>query len=384
MNRILDERERVAIFELLNLLEAATVGGTYGAHLRRDAIARARAYAAQQQSDRSGLLLELERLERHLSYNERIKLRAARDQTGRLDSAVASLGGIVHDSNAEPRVPARLRRDAHPSILLLASAQVEYEAAIDIAGVRGNLRQRRRAVGEHIFIDLGLRHCTAWLLRCKSGSVGPNSATVRALDALMRIEPRPYALVAVGIAFGMKPAKQAIGDILIADQLRLYEIVRKGGTLDIMRGDRPAASGVLVDWLHSASADWVIKLGAEENKRPRVHSGLVLSGEKLVDDPDFVSRLLEIEPEAIGGEMEGAGVYSAAYAKRTHWTVVKAICDWGFNKDDRFQVIAARNAFDFVYHTIDQPVIRSVLEASTESGIPIRTTSREAVKRQKR
>ena len=95
-------------------------------------------------------------------------------------------------------------------------------------------------------------------------------------------------------------------------------------------------------------------------------AGLLLSGEKLVNDPDFLDELLDLEPEAIGGEMEAAGVYSAAQHELTHWIVVKAICDWGMGKGDAHQEVAARNAADFVFHALRQKAFADALHEHLE------------------
>ena len=39
---------------------------------------------------------------------------------------------------------------------------------------------------------------------------------------------QPAAVIMVGIAFGVNEAKQAIGDILVTEQLRLYDLQRVG------------------------------------------------------------------------------------------------------------------------------------------------------------
>jgi nucleoside phosphorylase len=259
------------------------------------------------------------------------------------------------------RTPRAARRRPSPDVLLLAATQLEYDVAADLAGVRRELEQRRKNVGEYIALDLGLRHCSTWLLRSKAGAIGPNSAAIRVSAAISELSPAPFAVIAVGIAYGLQRSSQHIGDLLVAEQLCLYEVERRGATRRITRGDRPSASGVLLDWFHSARADWPLASDTPKASWPRFHSGLVMTGEKLVDDPDFVDDLLAIEPEAIGGEMEGAGIYSAAVPKHTNWGVVKGICDWGYDKDSRYQEIAARNAFDFVYHALDQPVVTRAL-----------------------
>ncbi|MCP4369103.1 MAG: AAA family ATPase, partial [Deltaproteobacteria bacterium] len=62
------------------------------------------------------------------------------------------------------------------------------------------------------------------------------------------------------------------------------------------------------------------------------------------------------EPEAIGGEMEGAGVYAACQDKKVDWILVKAICDWANEKgEDKAarQQKAATNAVAFVLHALE-------------------------------
>src|SRR5579884_2158379 len=132
----------------------------------------------------------------------------------------------------------------------------------------------------------------------------------------------------VGIAFGLRPGKQQLGDILVSRQIMAYELQRVGsddeGNLVVRpRGDRPQASPRLLNLFRDGEIDWE---GAP------LHFGLVLSGEKVVDNPNFRAELLRLEPEAIGGEMEGAGLYAAALRNRVDWILVKAICDWADGK----------------------------------------------------
>jgi nucleoside phosphorylase len=100
----------------------------------------------------------------------------------------------------------------------------------------------------------------------------------------------------------------------------------------------------LLGRFRSAELDW------EEGQR---HFGLILSGEKLVNDPVFRDGLMKAEPEAIGSEMEGAGLYAAAHDVKVDWILVKAVCGWNDGKeDDDAQVLAANNAAQFVLHAL--------------------------------
>ena len=115
----------------------------------------------------------------------------------------------------------------------------------------------------------------------------------------------------------------------------------------ILRGDKPHAWPWLLNHLKSANLLWD---GA------RVRFGCILSGEKLVDNLDFREQLHSFELEAIGGEMEGTGLYVACQDQKVDWILVKAICDWADghkaqDKDARQQT-AATNAAAFVLYAL--------------------------------
>lgn len=206
-------------------------------------------------------------------------------------------------------------------------------------------------VDDRVYRDLGTVNGTrVFHALSEMGSGGPG-ATQQTADKAIRAL-RPGAIVAVGIAFGINEKKQAIGDILLSKQLRLYDLQRAGSTI-ILRGERPHASTRLINYFEGvAQSSWQ---GAS------VKPGLILSGEKLVDDLDYRNQLTGFEPEAIGGEMEGAGLYVACQEHKVDWIVIKAICDWGDghkskNKTAR-QKKAAQSAAAFVLHALQQVAI---------------------------
>ena len=184
-----------------------------------------------------------------------------------------------------------------------------------------------------------------------SGGSGAMQQTVeKAINALS-----PGAVIAVGIAFGVNEKKQAIGDILVSKLLRLYELqrVNKTGTITL-RGALPDSSSRLLN--HFRVFHQTRWTGAT------VRFGLVLTGEKLVDDIDYRDQLVALEEEAVGGEMEGAGLYVSSYDNKVDWIVVKAICDWGdgnkeVDKTPR-QQLAAKNAAEFVVQSLKNAQLR--------------------------
>jgi len=91
-------------------------------------------------------------------------------------------------------------------------------------------------------------------------------------------------------------------------------------------------------------------------------TGQLLTGDKLVDNLEFRAALRAEFPEAIGGEMEGAGVQAAAHRKGTEWLVAKAVCDYGANKGAdkaRRQKIAAERSATAVAHLLRKGALQS-------------------------
>jgi nucleoside phosphorylase len=177
------------------------------------------------------------------------------------------------------------------------------------------------------------------------GSGGPG-AMQQAVDKAIRAL-NPGAAIAVGIAFGVSEQMQDIGDILLSTQIQLYDLHR-AGTEILLRGDKPHATPRLIN--HFNVFNQIKWRGA------KVRPGLILSGETLIDDKDYRDQLMKLQVEAIGGEMEGAGLYVASADHKVDWIVIKAICDWAdgnknVNKKQR-QRKAAKNAAKFVVESL--------------------------------
>ena len=221
---------------------------------------------------------------------------------------------------------------------------------------------------DRIYRDLGeVNGARVFLALSEMGTsgLGASLQTVqRGIEAL-----RPDAVVMVGIAYGINEQKQAIGDILVSLQLMLYELQRVGATSILPRGDRPRASARLISHMRSANLDW---------RGAQVRMGLLLTGEKLIDNIDYRTQLLQFESEAIGGEMEGGGLYAACQEAHVDWILIKAICDWadGNKSQDKAarQKLAAKNAAQFLVHVLKHVPWRSStvsLAASIESAASV-------------
>jgi nucleoside phosphorylase len=276
--------------------------------------------------------------------------------------------------------------------LLVAVTKVETEAVLQAAREQTGRQAVLQPIDAKTYFDLGsIGGARVWLVRSEMGAGGLGASMQTITKALAALTPG--AVIMVGIAFGVNETKQAIGDVLVSEGLRLYDLQRvgtKGRRLEIiLRGDRPHASTWLLDRCRAAELSWkATTLSPSDGERARVRGGgsgteatvrfgLVLSGEKLVDNLDFREQLRALEPEAIGGEMEGAGLYVACHEEKTDWILVKAICDWADghknrNKSER-QALAARNAARFVLHLLRQaPLKRKPLAPRAQPRHPSR------------
>lgn len=184
-------------------------------------------------------------------------------------------------------------------------------------------------------------------LRTSPGSLGVNSAGMVLPEALRELDVR--YLVSAGICFGLKPTKdgkpyQKYGDVLIANGIQDYETQRVGD-IKVQRGERlPASNGLLA--AARIARDRIVQSDY------KVYEGLFVSGQKLVDKEALVEELRGIFPDAIGGEMEGNAIAAASVFKGRQWILIKGICDWGFDKRDKWQEVAAKNACRLAVSTI--------------------------------
>ena len=246
----------------------------------------------------------------------------------------------------------------HADILLVTVTRVESKAVFQVFQEAAGHPPKAVPIGDRMYHDLALINDTrVFMVQSEMGAGGLGAAqqTVqKGIDALS-----PSAVIMVGIAFGIDAGRHSIGDILVSHRLMLYDCQRVGTDKEgklrfVPRGARPDVSPWLFNRFQSADLYW--------QSKARVTFGLILSGEKLVDNLDFRHQLREFEPEALGGEMEGGGLYAACQDRKVDWILVKAISDWADGHKDQnraqHQRLAARNAARFVLHVLKQAPLK--------------------------
>jgi nucleoside phosphorylase len=173
----------------------------------------------------------------------------------------------------------------------------------------------------------------------------------------------PGAILLVGIAAGVDPEKQSLGDIIIGRDIYYYErgkVTPDGKQPEpiMYRADATLLNHVqaLPDWLPSGSV--VRPDGTQMN--PRVHVGVIASGEKVIADKAVHEDIAAGHGKIAAIEMEGYGFSAGAWQsfEPVRHLVIKAICDFAdVHKGDEWHSYAANVAAEFTRHLLfDQPL----------------------------
>lgn len=271
---------------------------------------------------------------------------------------------------------ARLRElRGHIPLLLLCATDVERKGIIQqLRGLNDAGRPLKGAIGPQTYYIGLLGKYPVVVTMCAMGTGTRDGSLNTVRDAAAAWTPK--AIIMVGIAFGKDPKKQALGDVLVSTQIISYEPERVAEAPQ-NRGPVVDSGRTLLNRFKNVDG-WAFVF--EDGRVSECHFGPVLSGEKLVDDATFKQKLFERYPAAVGGEMEGAGLYAASVAVGlTEWIIVKGICDWADgHKDKRYQAMAVAAAVDLVKHVLSDPyAFESWLEAPVGKELSDSRTSRE-------
>ncbi|MDM8560857.1 hypothetical protein [Candidatus Parabeggiatoa sp. HSG14] len=192
------------------------------------------------------------------------------------------------------------------------------------------------------------------LCQGKMGNVAAGIATTQAIDVW-----NPSLIILVGITGGVENGDERyLGDLIAAEQIVGYESGKLTNTGVERRYDVLRSTHAFVEAVRNFPDEkWVLAStiprpdGKEGRVIPKIHWGIVASGEKVIADTKTVSELQNHWTKLAGIEMEGYGTALAAYTAEScpDFFMVKGICDWANpDKNDEWQAYAADVAAVFV------------------------------------
>jgi nucleoside phosphorylase len=173
----------------------------------------------------------------------------------------------------------------------------------------------------------------------------------------------PRFILVNGIAGGLLPEKQELGDVVISSTVVYYELAKiKEKNLERRNRQFQTDRRLLDGALNLTDSAWRGRLPQRPDGklssalRPAVHIGPIASGEKIIATIDAVRDLKSFQIDLIAIEMESAGVASAAFSavKNVGFLASRAICDFAdASKNDNWQEYAAHTAASFLRSFIE-------------------------------
>ncbi|WP_315788874.1 5'-methylthioadenosine/S-adenosylhomocysteine nucleosidase [Fischerella sp. JS2] len=172
----------------------------------------------------------------------------------------------------------------------------------------------------------------------------------------------PEAMLMVGIAAAASQ-EQTLGDIVVGNAIYYYE---RGKITP--EGLKPEPYQYPVDqtlWSRIISLpEWngIISVSRPDgmNSRPRIHPGVIASGEKVIADAAMRDDIAAAHRKIVAIEMEGYGVSKAAWQsfERVRHIVIRAICDFAdSSKSSEWHSYAAAVAAGYTKHfLLDRPL----------------------------
>lgn len=160
--------------------------------------------------------------------------------------------------------------------------------------------------------------------------IGKVAAATTTAILLERFAPR--AVVMTGLAGALDPGL-AIGDIVIADCLVQHDLDARPlfsrHEIPLLGVTEVAADPALSDRLAAAAARFEAppEVRALGITAPRVHRGLVASGDQFIASSEAVAALRALLPAALAVEMEGAAVAQVCFEHGVPFAIARVISD---------------------------------------------------------
>ena len=189
--------------------------------------------------------------------------------------------------------------------------------------------------------------------KAQQGPLDANDVTTKLMNTV-----KPRYVIAVGICYGMDKSKTSSGDVIVANLICDYTCLRVGDKDTLQpRGGTPSVGATLLQVFSSP----VGYSHTQDGKKVEVRCGPFIARPDLVDSPKYKEELKRLKPDALGGEMEGAGIMAAVKNDTSKYKVeaiiIKAICDWGDGEKSKaadWKPFSSHAAARYVHHQMNK------------------------------
>lgn len=191
--------------------------------------------------------------------------------------------------------------------------------------------------------------------------IGRVGAAVAAKEAIGRW--RPSLVLIVGTAGGLRNGDVALGDVVVATHILDYEAQRLDDGPTIRWADY-AAETKLVELAKAITLPDVM------GRRPEVHFGPVLSGDKVVASSTAAATFRGWRRDALAVEMEGAGVAYVSAQHKVACLMIRGVVDYADEKKREDAKSWSRAACDSVALFVQTLLGRWADEANERAALP--------------
>ena len=223
---------------------------------------------------------------------------------------------------------------AKTKCILLTANKKEYRAVMSVAIAQlGDKEKYLRVMsndGSAICIIVKYGQYNAAVMRTGQGA----DPTRQQLTEIQKIIKAPY-VIAIGICYGLDPDKSNLGDIIIGKSIHDISHTHaksKGKGTKFIHKQRYFGKELCGIFKQHDTYRVTPKATVTIHREP---DDCLVTETTRVTDPERKKNILDQLPNALGGEMEAAGIFQAAEEgvhKFDEWIVVKAIADWGDEK----------------------------------------------------
>jgi adenosylhomocysteine nucleosidase len=204
-------------------------------------------------------------------------------------------------------------------------------------------------------------------MRVSMGAFSPDGAAARCIQA--RAETRATTIMLIGTAFGIDPARQAIGNVIVSESVFLYDdrkAVDDNHRPGKYRLEHPPTARKIASRIWHDRFRQLGEAYIRDEVTERIELGVILSGGARIESAAFRDALLEglppMDTPVVGGEMEGMGAVSAALSTDPDdpgWIIVKGIADFADassrSKIEETRTVAARASAMAVLRVLQWP-----------------------------
>ena len=237
------------------------------------------------------------------------------------------------------------------TVLLMTATSTELQGIMGYLKPKdGNIKIIQTIVnGEKVYIGK-YGKCPVVVGMSAQGPTSACNITTKLMNTV-----KPHYVIAVGICYGMDKSKASSGDVIVSNLICDYTSLHVGDTLQ-PRGGIHLVGRTLLQVFSSP----IGYSHTQDGKEVKVHCGPIITG-PLVVSSEHKEQLKHFWPDALGGEMEGAGIMAAirnATYVGVEAIVIKAICDWGDGKKSEaadWKPFSSHAAARYVYHQMDKP-----------------------------